>query len=161
MAVKNINQLPGDLNAMLQKAKDFITRSLPEIIKVENLNHIEESFDNQGFTDKSLSKWAPRLTPKGKKAQAQSVGRNILVGHSSLTKGTHLKDSFMGTATGKQVVISTDKEYAQVHNEGGRAGRGKGFNMTPRPFLGTSEQLDKKIEAKIDKEMEKVFNPNM
>jgi phage gpG-like protein len=51
----------------------------------------------------------------------------------------------------------TDKVYAQVHNEGGRAGRGKGFIMVKREFMGPSEKLDQNIEAKLTREMDKFF----
>ncbi len=39
--------------------------------------------------------------------------------------------------------------YAEPHNTGGRAGRGKGFNMTQRQFMGDAEELNTRIDQRI------------
>lgn len=47
--------------------------------------------------------------------------------------------------------------YAQVHNEGGRAGRGAGFDMPQRQFMGEAEELEKQITKRIDAFMQGIF----
>lgn len=46
--------------------------------------------------------------------------------------------------------------YAQVHNEGGRAGRGKGFMMPKRQFMGESEDFDDKFKKRVESYMKKI-----
>lgn len=168
------NRLKGNLNAV----KKLLNGDLQRIVKREGLNHFEESFTNQGFTDSSLKKWEPRNPPKSPfkkstkagakstrliktkgyaKWQSKNKGRAILVGHRSDTKGGHLKDSLTARIEGNRIIFSSDKDYAQVHNEGGKAGRGSGFTMKKRQFLGNSKKLNDNIIDKITREMDKAF----
>ena len=39
--------------------------------------------------------------------------------------------------------------YAEVHNTGGRAGRGRGFQMPRRQYMGDAEELRQKIIARL------------
>lgn len=47
--------------------------------------------------------------------------------------------------------------YAKVHNEGGRAGRGAGFDMPQRQFIGESAELEEKITTRIHSYLKTVF----
>jgi phage gpG-like protein len=163
-----LSQLPSDIGVFISRFRDKLFSILPTIVAVEGQTHFEESWDNQGFTDKSLKKWKKRKGPKqytkahnetaaSKAFKKKDTGRAILVGQSTDTKGTHLKDTIRSDANSARVIFETDKAYAQVHNEGGRAGRGAGFIMVKRQFMGPSEELDKKIHQKLDKEMTKFF----
>jgi phage gpG-like protein len=141
--------------------KDFIERDVPRIVKTEALNAIQETFTNQGFTDKTLKKWPERKAPKrngkaitGKtleKWEAKNRGRAILVGHAADTKGGHMKDGFTGEATPEKVTIHNDKIYWEVHNDGLQAGRPPGFTMPERRMIGESETTENKIMDKIER----------
>ncbi len=155
---KNISQLPGDLREMSKKIIEKVREILPTVVSVEGLRHFQQSWDNQGFTDHNLVKWVKRKEPKyGKKRwRKKNAGRAILVSNQGDTKGTHLKDSLREEHTEKEVTFLTDKPYAQVHNEGGKAG--KGFIMEKREFMGPSSKLDEKIAEKLDREITKFLN---
>jgi phage gpG-like protein len=63
------------------------------------------------------------------------------------------------------VLIFTDersfeskKPYGRVHNEGLRAGRGKGFRMPKRQFIGDHPELRKAIIEEIRKKMMEAIN---
>lgn len=168
--MKKLSQLGSDLQHFGDAFKQKLAEILPPIIGVEGQKHFEESFDNQGFTDKNLTKWKKRKFSGRKTRQdggrtkayadfvRKDMNRGILVGQQTDTKGIHLKDSIRNSHTDKAVTFETDKPYAQVHNEGGHAGRGKGFEMPQRQFMGASEELDDKIEAKLSSEMDKWFS---
>lgn len=50
----------SDFNKIFKKIKAieaYLNKSVPSIIGVEAVNHFKKSFDDQGFTDKSLVKW--------------------------------------------------------------------------------------------------------
>lgn len=156
--------LPGDLQRISRAVVGKIKDVLPRVVAAEGQRHFEESWDNQGFTDRNLVKWrrrkAPKKTTKGGKVSAnyakwrtKDAGRGILISHQTDTKGTHLKDTIKTTVTKEQVIFSSDKEYAEVHNEGGKSGRGSGFTMPRRQFMGSSKVLDKKIEKKMGKQI--------
>lgn len=157
---KPISELSGDLRSMTTKILDKVRSILPEVVAIEGLRFFEKSWDDQGFTDKSLKKWKSRKEPKhGKKRWGEkNAGRAILVSHQTDTKGTHLKDSLREEHNEKEVIFSTDKVYAQVHNEGGHSGRGKGFTMVKREYMGPSQALDKKIQDKLTKEINKLLS---
>lgn len=169
MPNNNLNSLSNRLKGNLNAVKKLLNGDLQRIVKREGLNHFEESFTNQGFTDSSLKKWDKRQIPakKFKKAggelksyakwQAKNKGRAILVGHRSDTKGGHLKDSLTARIEGNKIIFSSDKAYAQIHNEGGKSGRGSGFTMKKRQFLGNSKKLNDNIIDKITREMDKAF----
>jgi phage gpG-like protein len=156
---KPISDLSGDLRGMATKILDKVKSILPEVVAIEGLRFFEKSWDDQGFTNNNLVKWKKRKEPKyGKKRWGRkNAGRAILVSHQSDTEGTHLKDSLREEHNEKEVIFSTDKVYAQVHNEGGKAGRGKGFIMEKRQYMGESKVLDDKIADKLDREIEKLF----
>jgi len=168
--MKPISRLSPDLLKLASEVKKKLTEIIPKVIAVEGQIHFEKSFDNQGFTDRATRKWKGRkfggnktkrdgtATKAYKEFLRKDKGRAILVSHQGDKKGTHLKDSIRSSHTTKQVAFSTDKEYAQVHNEGGHAGRGAGFEMTQRQFIGPSEKLNERIDEKIEAEMDKFFN---
>lgn len=56
-----------------------------------------------------------------------------------------------------QVTVFSDTIYAKVHNEGLRAGRGKGFIMPQRQFLGPSEALEQDIKQQILQQFQNLF----
>lgn len=104
-------------------------------------NFANESFGNGGNT----SKWKPRKQkPKGGQ-------RNLLV------QNGYLRGSIDYEAGIMQTTIGSDKPYAKVHNEGGKAGRGKGFQMPKRQFMGPSGDIDNAIGEWLDGQFDKIF----
>lgn len=153
--------------AFISSFQKFLQDDALRIVETEALNHFNSSFTYQGFTDKSLVKWPKRKVPKrnGKPITGKALerwrekdeGRAILVGQSTDTKGPHLKDSITSEITPGRVGIVVDKPYAQVHNDGLKAGRPPGFTMPKRQFVGPSEKLEQKIQAKFEKEITKLI----
>lgn len=153
--------------AFISSFQKFLQDDALRIVETEALNHFNNSFTYQGFTDKNLVKWPKRKVPKrnGKPITGKALerwrekdeGRAILVGQSTDTKGVHLKDSITSEITPGRVGIVVDKPYAQVHNDGLKAGRPPGFTMPKRQFIGPSEKLEQKIQAKFEKEITKLI----
>jgi phage gpG-like protein len=115
------------------------------------VSHFTTSFRNQGFTDESLQSWQPR-----KRTERSRMGnRAILVGKA----GGRLRRSIRSKRFGfLSVKILTDVPYASVHNNGERSGRGRGFKMPKRQFIGYSGVLNRKIIAKMDVTIKRIFN---
>jgi phage gpG-like protein len=116
------------------------------------VNHTKKAFRDQGFTDSSIEPWKNRKAPKGKNANKKSSKRAILVKSGLLKRSVRVTRS-----TGTDIAIGSDLPYAQVHNEGLRAGRGKGFIMPKRQFIGDSLLLENQIAIMAEKEILNLF----
>jgi len=130
-------------------------KAVLEQIKVAALEHFDDNFNDQGFDGQS---WKPRKEPKyGVKSWDKwNSGRAVLIGRGG-------QGGLRGSVKGRVhprlgiVRISSDKVYAAVHNEGLRAGRGSGFMMPKRQFIGDSSALMKKIEAIIHRNIKPIL----
>jgi phage virion morphogenesis protein len=155
-----------DLEKSLRTAIAFIKTKVPDIIGTESVNHFRESFQDEGFTDKSLSKWkdVKRRDPSSKwygfsanrksRRSEAATSRKILSGESK-----DLAESITYSKAPGHIIIESDKPYAEVHNDGGKAkifGK-KEFTMPARKFIGPSEDLDQKIDDKMTRELDKIF----
>lgn len=134
-----------DLRRLTAKLK----RDLPIIIANKSKNHYLEGFRRGGYmTDKSSSGWVQR-----KKEDRRPGRRAILV-----TSGALRNDLDVRKTTFEEIILGTsDTIYGSVHNNGERAGRGAGFNMPQREFLGDSRSLEAKILTLIKRKMRETY----
>ena len=133
---------------MPPKPPDFfreIQRNLPQIereiaatvVVVEAENHFAGSFRNGGFTDRAIQPWPARK-------KVETPKRALLI-----KTGTLRRQATKGQVIGNRVTFTIGVPYGKVHNEGLRAGRGAGFQMPKRQFIGDSQVLNERIERKI------------
>jgi phage gpG-like protein len=121
-----------------------------EIAGNDAVAHFKKSFDNQGFTDESLTTWKPR------KGQIRGLGANVRGGlpntKKTLTKTGALKKSIRVVSTnGLKVRIESALAYSAIHNEGlrGNAWGRHPFKMPKREFMGNSRLLERRSFAKM------------
>lgn len=126
-----------------------LQRSLPVLVGETAKNFFQDSFRNQGFTDSGLKKWKKR---KGN----TDPGRGVLIGKGT---GTLRNSIRVKTATMKKILITSDLKYSAVHNYGLKTGRGKGFTMTKRQFMGKSKKLDGIIVKLIKNKVNEIMKP--
>lgn len=132
----------------MQMAEKTIA-DMVETMGIYAINHYKKSFIDGGFTDVNFKAWRQR------KRTRDGDGRAILVGQGG---GGRLKDSIRYRKINKYSVrIESNVIYANVHNEGLRSGRGRGFIMPKRQFVGYSERLSRKIELRLRYNIEKIF----
>jgi phage gpG-like protein len=158
---RDFKYFDDDMKRQAKAVANAIRKDVPRVIGVEGKNFFEDSWRKQGWEDNGINKWKPRKAPPkttatGKVSKAylnwkRKNNRPILYSHASDRKGIHLKDSIRAIPGIGRVTFATSKPYAQVHNEGGRAGRGKGFRMPKRKYMGRSRALDRRIWAKTNK----------
>ncbi|QKX04873.1 phage morphogenesis protein [Aquimarina sp. TRL1] len=156
--------------AIKHKAKrvaEFLAREGIEIVIVEEENHIQENFQNEGFTDGGVEKWKKRKTEdkkgrditryrtnrRGKRGNKTAYGRKnegraILTGHG--TGGDKLRYSYKSSKSGNKATFTSDKAYAEIHNEG------KG-NMHKRKHIGAAKSKTAKINRKVKKGLDKIL----
>lgn len=167
-----------------KKILKFIETFTPKLTKIVEgagvvaVNHFTKSFNNQGFTDEGFSPWKRRRnkdSKRGRQFKKVSVyDEDTYETHTfkrKLTEVRSVKNRAILVKSGRlrrslrsrrisfnSIKIYTDVPYASVHNNGERSGRGKGFKMPKRQFIGYSGQLNRKIIAFIDKNIKKQFN---
>lgn len=140
------------IDDLQQIQKEF--QKLPYEAAEEVMNFTSENFRKEEFQDKPSSKWKARKKDpeKGKKRKER---RALLV------QSGEMKNSIDTEVRGMDIAIGIDDPdiavYAKVHNEGQKAGRGKGFIMPKRQFMGPSEVLDERIEKLVDKKIAKIL----
>ncbi|MDJ1494172.1 phage virion morphogenesis protein [Cytophagaceae bacterium DM2B3-1] len=135
--------------------------NLPKKVGVLAVNHFQDNFRKQGFDGKPWKEVKRRL-PIGYKTGRRSSKvryrkgadrtRGILIG-----KGRLRRDIKLTLVTSDKVVISSSVPYAAVHNLGLKAGRGAGFQMPQRQFMGNTKELTQDIENLITKEISGAF----
>lgn len=151
------------LAPQLKKDRENFKKEVKKILVVASEEAVQFFQENitgrQGFLDRTVEKWPKRkkVRKKGKFVE-NDPGRNILVGKGG---GSKLYKSISRTSlSSKRVVIGikgAPAKYASVHNFGLRAGRGRGFIMPKRQFMGESRTLNKKIDRIIRRRIKKIL----
>jgi phage gpG-like protein len=100
---RNYTQLAQDGREMQQNIKKELKKAIRKITNT-TVNHYKSSFRNQGFAGDN-AKWKPR--------------KNIDQGRAILVQSGDLRRSIKGTNQGNNIIISSDKPYAEIHNQGG------------------------------------------
>lgn len=136
-----------------QKARlaQAINHDLPVILGKKAVDHFTENFQKEGFQDNGVKPWKEvqrRIRP----ARGAAGSRKILTG-----KTGDLGRSIKYEVSPSQVKVFSDVPYADVHNEGLRAGRGAGFQMPKRQFIGESAELDRIIEDEIEQTLNNIL----
>lgn len=147
---------PEQFLRMTEKQKQdlarFIRRNMPVKAGRMAKDHFQENFHKGGFVNGGLHKWKPsKRIGKGKGAGSRYG--------TLLSSRNHLYSSIEYVPGNAEVRVQNKVPYAAVHNEGLRAGRGKGFVMPRRQFMGESEELTRAIRTEIEKGISKIIAP--
>jgi len=109
----------------LKRIQPFIERDMPRIAGKLAVDFYKDSFRNQGFTDKSLKKWQKAKRTLYKDNFASSQYGTLLSSRNELMESITYR-----VGLGFTVIVS-DKEYAEIHNEGGSVD----FNIKVTPKM--------------------------
>lgn len=119
-----------------------------ELAAATGISYFKGSFRRKGFDGMA---W-----PKAKADEAKKRRRGSLMVQSAA-----LMNSVRAAQVGSESVVwasGNDKvPYAQVHNEGGHAGRGAGFDMPQRQFMGEADELERQLTRRIETYMRGIF----
>lgn len=137
---------------------DFLDDLAPRIAGNVAEEHIKANFLKQGF-EGTPWKEVQRRIPGSKAYRSNTLRHPARLTRPILTGDTgDLGRSINVSYSKGQATVFSDKIYAKVHNEGLRAGRGKGFIMPQRQFLGPSEGLEQDIKQQIKEQFQRLFN---
>ncbi len=112
---------------------------IPLLLGNEAVNFFQDRFTQETWIDKSRKRWKPRKNKADK-------GRGLLIKSGRLRRSIRIS-----RLSAKQVTISTDVPYAQIHNEGGTINHPGG---TPYiPFNSKYTKRKKKGRLGIENQM--------
>lgn len=146
----------------LQNATDdFINNLAPRIAGNVAVRHFKDNFKNESFEGKKWQYVKRRIAGTNSykynaKHHPARTTRKILTGDTG-NLGRSIEDKRSIQYAPHQCTIVSTLPYASVHNEGLHAGRGKGFTMPRRQFMGDSEPLDKDIQQELQKQFSNIF----
>lgn len=152
-----ISDFNKQFKATSKKMQYFIDNTAPRLAGKVVISISKQSFQNESFQG---SHWreVQRRTPStasyryNQKRHPARLTRPILTGDTG-DLARSIKASY-GTAS---VTIFSDKVYAKVHNEGLRSGRGSGFIMPKRQFIGNSPSLQQQVNQAISDKLNQLF----
>lgn len=152
MSVKKIGSFKFKLTKRLFAQQK---RTLPVVLGALAKNFFLEAFRKGGFTDIGFKRWDRRKKrlPRGRWSPTQ-------LEPATLIKTGKLRRSIkVRPATFRKTRIFTNLIYAAIHNFGliGKAFGKHKFKMPKREFIGNSRVLERKLEKRILKEVNKVF----
>lgn len=145
--------------------KELIDTVAPAIAGNTAVSFFKENFRKEGW---GRTKWqeVQRRTvgtnayKYSRKRHPARTSRKILTGDTGdLGRSIEVKKAANGQAVVWTAPNAFDSKepYGRVHNEGLQAGRGKGFRMPKRQFMGESEELNKLIQDRITKKLNNLF----
>lgn len=123
-------------------------QQVAELAAATGVSYFKGSFRRKGFAGKA---WPPaKASRAGKRRSGSLMVRSAALLNS--VRAAEVAPDWVVWAAGNDKV-----PYAQVHNEGGRAGRGAGFDMPQRQFMGESEELERQLTQRIETYMRGIF----
>lgn len=124
-------------------------RDLPIIIGREAVSYFKKNFQTESWGRK---KWKEVKRRENPWTRGAARTRKILTG-----KTADLGRSIQYTADSGKATIHSDLIYAAVHNWGLKAGRGAGFTMPQRQFIGESDELNDKIKTIVENKINQIL----
>lgn len=149
----NFEQFSADMARQSRRMAQYISRDLPRVVGIEGVAFFKEGFEKEGFTDAGIEPWDEVKRRQSAKTKGAAKVRKILHGDTS-----ELQNSIDFSANVNSVSFGSDMVYAEVHNNGGRAGRGAGFTMKKRQFIGHSATFDRDMINRLTLDLSRLLS---
>ncbi len=166
-------QFQQHLKSLETEFKELYAKVAPRAAGVVAVRLFKENFQQEGFfgerwqevkrrQDSRNFKTIKRGKNKGEVRAANAWGRRRILTGATGDLGRSIEYKLQSNGT---VLIFTDpsifgsrEPYGRVHNEGLRAGRGSGFTMPKRQFIGNHPTLRKAIAEEIERKLQEITN---
>lgn len=123
-------------------------QAIAELAAATGVSYFRGAFRKKAFDKKP---WAQaKIDLAGKRRRGSLMVDSAALMNSIRTAETSPQRVVWSAGNGKV-------PYAKVHNEGGRAGRGAGFDMPQRQFMGQSKELEEQIDKRIQTYLKGIF----
>lgn len=157
------------LKGLKKEFQDLYDKYAPTIAGKTAVRLFKENFQKEGFFGekwKEVQRREPwsRTYKSLKKRHPADTQRRILTGRTGdLGRSITAKVQKNGTVdifTNPIKFVESKEPYGRVHNEGLRAGRGSGFIMPQRQFMGDHPTLRKAITEEIERKLTEIKQNN-
>jgi phage gpG-like protein len=167
-------QFQQRLKLLQTEFKELYDRVAPHIAGKVAVRLFKENFQNEGFFEpngwEEVKRRDPKESPKNfhtftrgsrkGKTEGNTWGRRKILTGATGDLGRSVVYKLEGNGS---VTILTDpaafgskQPYGRVHNEGLKAGRGSGFTMPKRQFIGDHPTLRKAIIDELERKLEEI-----
>ena len=150
MLTLTAEQFASKIKQHSAEIRGVFQHDLPIIIGKESVSFFKKTFQNESWERK---KWKEVKRREVDWTRGADRTRKILTGRTG-----DLGRSLQYSPESGSVTVHSDLIYAAVHNFGLKAGRGEGFMMPKRQFIGENDELNKRIQEIIDKKIEQILS---
>jgi len=147
------------LNGLQKQYGQYYDTNAPTIAAKVAVDYFKKSFQNEAWGRK---KWKDVKRRTGGWAKGAATTRKILTGETG-DLGRSIEQDRSRTGNGQATVwtnpstfANSSKIYAAVHNEGLKAGRGAGFTMPKRQFMGEAPELNALIIRELERKLKQL-----
>lgn len=150
---------------MAEQSEEFVEQIAPFVAGNTAVSAFKQNFQQEGFFGQPWPEVQRRETGTAankyaKKHHPARTSRKILTGDTAdLGRSIEIKKISPGQVAvwSSPDAFGSKEPYGAVHNEGLRAGRGSGFSMPKRQFIGPHPQLDKQLITALQKRLDKIL----
>ena len=158
-------QFGKEIGRLKNEFKDLFDKYGPTIAGKTAVSYFKKNFQNEAWgrvkwqevKRRTLGTAAYKYASKHHPARTT---REILTGDTGdLGRSIEVKYVSKGEVvvwTAPSAFVHSKEPYGRVHNEGLRAGRGSGFIMPKRQFMGESEELNALIISEIERKLKQI-----
>lgn len=139
-----------DVDRILREIERTASRVLPNLVAATAVNFVKERFRAQNWVDSTTKPWPRRKSKTWGRKTPRNKGRAVLVDTGRLRRSIRKIK-----ADAESVIIGTDVEYAQVHNEGFRGKITQTVNQHTRNRYGREKRGRGVYSVKTKKELTK------
>ncbi|MDR2964017.1 MAG: phage virion morphogenesis protein [Bacteroidales bacterium] len=156
-------QFQIQLKNLSKRVQTFLKDDAPQYAANSAIEHFKDNFMKEGFFGTRWKNVKRREDPKNFKTITRGINKGTVrainnAGKAKILTGTsNLKNSIHYRTEPGAAIVYSDTEYGKAHNEGLKAGRGKGFIMPKRQFIGNHPTLTKAIREELEKRVKQVF----
>lgn len=136
---------------------EFYSRYAPDLAGNVAVSYYKQTFQNEAWGREKWQEVKRRIAGTvanraAEKKHSADARHKILTEGGDLGRSPAIKESGNGKVelwTDPAAFIDSKEPYGRVHNEGLKAGRGAGFTMPKRQFMGMNEELARLIIDKL------------
>ena len=150
-----ITELKERLTALEERIKEDALK----IIGNTAVRMFKENFQEEGFFGqrwREVKRRQPQRSRRGSGRAPVDAQRKILTGTGDLGRSIEVAETGEGRVkvwTNPDIMTGSKEPYGKVHNEGLPAGRGAGFVMPKREFMGDHPKLQEAVKEALEKEL--------
>ena len=144
-----------NFDEVIKKLK-AVKSTVPALLANDTKNYFVKSFNSESWDGKKWKQVDRRVpgTKSYKSSKKSARTSHILVRSGRLRRAVA---NSLKSATFEKIQFEVNVPYAQVHNDGLRAGRGAGFMMPRRRFMGDTKELRRLQRKRLNDEIKKAF----